>query len=566
MAGLTSNPDPELEAPVNANIAPVRARDQFRAVAEMRWRMFLSSLRTRRGSFELGARIVMQGFFALIGLGIGVGLGFGAWQVASHSSLRYLAVFLWPVLIAWQFIPITIASFQENADLSIFLRFPITFRSYALFYILFGLFDIGSIVGGIALFGIWVGVAISRPALIPWLTPSLALFALFNIFLTRMIFAWIDRWLAQRKTREILGGIFLFLMLAAQFLNPAFHQGGRYPGEIYRAKIEQRIETLRRVQGALPPGLAANAVAAGQEQKPLAASANLLFLACFTAAAGAILGIRLRAEYRGENLGEAPSRTTKVNPTRARKSLLEGSGPVAAVIEKEIRYLMRSGVMLYGFLAPLVIVFLFSNGSHAGRANGFNGEYALPIGVAYSFLGLTRLIYNSLGAEGAGIQLYFMSPTPFRKVMLAKNITHTMIFIAELILVCIIVGFRVGMPDQQILILTVCWIVFAVPAQLAIGNILSITMAYRLNMTRMSREQGAAGNSLLGLLTEVLVFGAGVVVYLPLRATGHTNLAGPILLGLAACSIFFWLRILSNSARLVESRKETLITTLYRAA
>ena len=562
MAGLMSSVD----AQMNANAAPVSARDQFRAVAEMRWCMFLNSLRTRRGCFELGARIVMQGFFALIGLGVGLGLGFGAWQVASHTSLRYLAALLWPVLIAWQFIPITIASFQENADLSIFLRFPLTFRSYSLFYVLFGLFDIGSIVGGIALFGIWVGVSIARPGLIPWLTLALALFALFNIFLTRMIFAWIDRWLAQRKTREILGGIFLFLMLAAQLLNPALHQGTNYASEMNRAKTMQRLHILKRVQSTLPPGLTADSLAGAQERKPLVASADLLFLCCFTAAAGTILAIRLRAEYRGESLGEAPSRTTKVSRARSQKNLLEGSGPIAAVIEKEIRYLLRSGVMLYGFLAPLIIVFLFSNGSRAGRANGFSGEYALPIGVAYGFLGLTRLIYNSLGAEGAGIQLYFMSPTPFRKVMLAKNITHTMIFVAELVLVCLIVGFRAGMPDPQILVLTFCWIVFAVPAQLAIGNILSITMPYRLNMTRMSREQGAAGNSLLGLLTEILVFGAGVVVYLPLRATGHTDLAAPILLALAACSILFWLRILSNSARMVENRKETLITTLYRAA
>jgi ABC-2 type transport system permease protein len=562
MAGLGS----DLDAGLNANVTPISARDQFRAVAEMRWRMFLNSLRTRRGSFELGARIVMQGFFALIGLGIGLGLGFGAWQVASHGSLKYVAVFLWPVLIAWQFIPITIASFQENADLSVFLRFPITFRSYAFFYILFGLFDIGSMVGGIALLGIWVGVSVARPSIALWLTVSLALFALFNIFLTRMIFAWIDRWLAQRKTREILGGIFLFLMLAAQLLNPAFHQNGEYPGEIYRTTIARRIQTLKSVQGALPPGLAANALAAAQQQEPLSACADLFFLACFAAAAGSILGIRLRAEYRGENLGEAPSRAAKVTRASSRKGLLEGSGPIAAVIEKEIRYLMRSGVMLYGFIAPLIIVFLFSNGSHAGRGNGFSGEYALPIGVAYSFLGLTRFIYNSLGAEGAGIQIYFMSPTPFRKVMLAKNITHTMIFLVELALVCLIVAFRAGIPGPQILLVTICWLAFAVPAQLAIGNILSITMAYRLNMTRMSREQGAAGNSLLGLLTELVVFGAGVAVYVPLKVAGHANLAAPILLALAACAIILWLRILANSARMVENRKETLITTLYRTA
>jgi ABC-2 type transport system permease protein len=548
-------------------VAGVNWRDQYRAVAEMRWHMLVNSLRTRRGSFEFGARIIMQTFFALVGLMIGLGLGFAAWQIASHDSPRVLAVLFWPVLIFWQVIPITIASFQENADLSIFLRFPLSFRSYALFYILFGLFDIGSLVGGIALIGIWVGASIALPALILWITLVVALFAAFNILLTRMIFAWIDRWLARRKSREILGGIFLFLMLALQLLNPALHQFNGRGHEMSRATIMRRFRFAGRLQSALPPGLAANALGSAHNRRPFAAVADLSLVTAFAAAAGALLGIRLRAEYRGENLGEAPPRAVKSTRMPKEASIFEGggSGPVAAVIEKEIRYLMRSGVMLYGFLAPLVIVFLFSGG-HGSHGPGFGGEYALPIGVAYSFLGLTRFIYNNLGGEGAGIQIYFLSPTPFRKVLLAKNITHVIIFLAELILVCVIVGFRVGMPGPQILVVTFCWLLFALPTQLALGNILSITMAYRMNMTRMSREQGAAGNALLGLLTELLVFAVGAAVYLTLHRAGHTALAAPILLLLAVLSTLFWLRVLSNSGAMVEARKESLITNIYRAA
>ena len=546
-------------------MAGINWRDQYRAVAQMRWRMLVNSLRTGRGSFEFGARILTQVFFGTVGLMIGMGLGFAAWQIASHDSLRFLAVLFWPVLIFWQFVPITVASFQENADLSIFLRFPLTFRSYALFYILFGLFDIGSLVGGIALLGIWIGASIARPGLFLWITLTVALFAAFNILLTRMIFAWIDRWLAQRKTREVLGVVFLFLILAVQLVNPALYQMNGHHHELNRATVMKRLYTAERVQRVLPPGLAASALDRAHQDRPLAAASDLFFLVCYAAAAGAILGIRLHAEYRGESLGEAPAPVAKAARARSERARFEGSGPVAAVIEKEIRYLMRSGVMLYGFLAPLVIVFLFS-GSHGTRGPGFAGEYALPIGVAYSFLGLTRFLYNNLGGEGAGIQLYFLSPTPFRKVMFAKNIVHTMIFLVELILVCAIVGFRVGIPGPQILAVTFCWLLFAVPTQLAIGNILSITMAYRMNMTRMSREQGAAGNALLSLLVEVLVFGVGAAVYLPLEFSGHADLAAPVLLLLAAGSILFWLRVLANSGAMAEARKESLITNLYRAA
>lgn len=531
----------------------------------MRWRMLLNSVRTRRGSFEVGARILSQFFFALIGVGIGLGLGFGAWQIASHHSPHMLAALFWPVLFFWQVVPITIASFQENTDLGIFLRFPVSFPAYALFYILFGLFDVGSLVGGIALTGIWVGASVARPDLAGWITLAVLLFAVFNVLLTRMIFSWIDRWLAQRKTREILGLVFLFLLLAAQLLNPAFYQHG-HQQEFNGAAIMQRFHAVEQVQNFLPPGLAASAIDSAHSGKPLAAGAELFFLALFASAAGALLGIRLHAEYRGENLGEAPKRSARAAPARRRPNRLQGSGPVAAVVEKELHYLMRSGVMLYGFLAPLIIVFLFSKGMPGSNGAGLAREYALPLGVAYSFLGLTRFIYNNLGGEGAGIQLYFLSPTPFRKIMLGKNIVHTLIFLAELVLVSAIVVFRAGLPDAQILTLTLAWLIFAVPMQLAVGNVLSITMAYRMNMARMSREQGAAGNSLLSLVVQVAVFGVGVVVYAPLNATGYAGLAVPVLLLLSAGSIFFWLWTLSSAGKMVAARKETLVATLYRAA
>lgn len=549
-----------------AQESPVSVRAQYAAVAAMRWQMLLHSLRTRRGSFEAFSRIVSRGFFALIGVGIGVGLGFGAWQITTHDSLRVLAALFWPVLIFWQVVPITIASFQENADLSVFLRFPLNFLSYALFYVLFGLFDVGSLVGGIALAGVWVGASIARPDLIGWITAAVILFALFNIFLTRMIFSWIDRWLAQRRTREILGVVFLFVLLGAQLLNPAFYQHTGFGHDINRVAMMRHLRLVEQAQNFLPPGLAANAVNSAHEERALAAGVDLLFLALYAAGAGALLGVRLHAEYRGESLGEAPKRAASVSRARGGASALEGSGPVAAVVEKEIRYLMRSGIMLYGFLAPLVIVFLFSNGDPGGTGMmGFAREYALPLGVAYSFLGLTRFIYNNLGGEGSGVQLYFLSPTPFRDIMLGKNIVHTLIFLLELALVCAIVVFRAGVPGAQILAVTFCWLVFAVPAQLAMGNILSITMAYRMNMTRMSREQGAGGNTLLSMLIQLVVFAVGAAVYIPLKATGHEGMAAPVLLLLAAGSIWFWLRTLANAGAMVAARKETLVATLYRS-
>jgi len=105
-----------------------------------------------------------------------------------------------------------------------------------------------------------------------------------------------------------------------------------------------------------------------------------------------------------------------------------------------------------------------------------------------------------------------------------------------------------------------------VPAQLAMGNVLSITMAYRMNMARMAREPGSLGNSLLSLVVQGLVFGVGAAVYAPLNASGHSGLAVPVLLALAVGSFWLWQWTLARAAGMVASQKESLVATLYKAA
>ena len=551
------------------------ARAQYAAFAQMRWRMLANSLRTRQGSFELGARIITTVFFSTIGLGAGLGLGFAAWSMAARAQWRLLPLLLWPVLVIWQIIPVMAASFQENIDLRDLLRFPMSFSSFLSLYLFYGLFDISTILGGICLTGIWVGLTAARPGLLLPAALTLVLFAVFNTLLTRMIFAWIDRWLAQRRTREILSGVFLLLLLLVQLLNPALHRFGQdeqfgqdeavhhrhhhdHPSGI---QIPRYVE---KVQNVLPPGIAANAIHAAADGQVAASAGFLGGLILSALVPGILLSLRLRAEYRGENLGEGSRRAErKVERTRRERRWLEGSGPIGAVVEKELRYLSRSGVMLYSLFAPLIILFIFGKGSGGGSA--VFAEYALPTGAAYAFLGLTRLIYNSLGGEGAGIQLYFQAPTPFRKIMLAKNLVHIALFCGEMILVCGIVFFRFGVPRGEMLAITFSWLLFALPVQLAMGNIFSITLAYRMTLTRLSREQGAVGNGLLGLLIQLLLVAIGAAVILSTATSGHSGWAVPIFLLLAAGGITAWQRVLAATDRMAQARKESLIQSLARA-
>lgn len=549
------------------------ARAQYSAVLRMRRQMLLHSLRSTRGKFELLARFFWIGFFLFVGLGVGTGCGFLAHQLASDDQLKLLPVLLWPILVLWQVIPIMLASSQENVDFSFLLRFPVSFRSYILLYLCFGVFDPASLIGGVATLGVWVGLITVKPGLAICFGIALFAFAFFNFLLTRAIFSWIERWLAKRKTREILGMVFLALFLSFQLLNPVLRRTSNGANHTDVAKFREAEHLIAKIQRPLPPGLTGRYLALVAKGQYVPAFALFGAMLLYIGGVGLLLGLRLRAEYRGESLGEAP----KVSKRQPRKplALLETysappansrwfDGPIPAIVVKELHYLSRSGVMLFSMAAPLVI--MFAVGGQVRSEHSPIAQFAFPFAVAYGFLPLTRQVCNSLGGEGAGIQLFFLSPTPFRTIMLAKNLLQVSLFLLELTLVCLIVLSKYGPPGAKIAALTFCWLLFALPANLAVGNILSISMAYRMTLTRVSREQGSVGNGLLSLLNQILIFAVGAAVYLPLVYFGHGELAGPILLVFAGGAVLLWLRGLSNVDRMAANRRESLIADLVRRA
>ena len=136
----------------------------------------------------------------------------------------------------------------------------------------------------------------------------------------------------------------------------------------------------------------------------------------------------------------------------------------------------------------------------------------------------------------------------------------------ELLLVCLIVRFRYGLPDGAMIAATFCWLLFALPLQLAAGNIVSLTVAYRMTLTRMSREEGAAGNGLLSLGIQLVVVGIGAAIFIPLSRHDHAGFAAGIFLLLAAASTAFWIRIFSAIDRMAAKARENLIQSLARAA
>jgi ABC-2 type transport system permease protein len=284
-------------------------------------------------------------------------------------------------------------------------------------------------------------------------------------------------------------------------------------------------------------------------------------------AAGA-LGARLRGEYRGENFGDAPSRA-KAAPSKAEQGrrtwLLDGSGPIAAVTEKELRTIMRAIPLLYQIASPLIVVFVLTSVNRNVAA----GKPHLPLGLmlclAYAIVGFTTLIYNNLGTEGAGIQLLFLSPTPIRTVMLAKNLFHAALLAVVVVLVGIVACWRLGTPPLDAIAASAAWVLFAVPLHLAAGNAFSIVLGYKMNVGRMGRQKGSQSNALLSLAVQAATLGVGALVFALCAWSHRLWLAGPVFLVLAAVSVFAWMRVLASVDRMANARREDLIETLVKA-
>src|SRR5260370_5877816 len=328
----------------------VHARGQLAAIAELRWRLFVNSLRTTRGKLEFLSRGLVSLAFLLGGLGGCLVMAALAFYFLSAGKPELLALLLWAVFFFWQGFPVMATAFINKPGPSDLLRFPLSYRLYFLVRLAYGSFDIAPALGSMWLAGILLGIGFARPPLLPWAGLVLLAFALVNLLIMQMVFAWVERWLARRRTREILGVLFILLMLSLQLIGPLMeHFAGRS-----RPEMTRWIELLRATQALFPPGLAADAIAQAARSHFMVSFSSLLLLCAWGTTIGYFLHMRLCAQYRGQNLSAISPRSASIErqPLRLGWNLRGLPPSVAAVFEKEIRYRTRSGPIRFTLIRP----------------------------------------------------------------------------------------------------------------------------------------------------------------------------------------------------------------------
>jgi ABC-2 type transport system permease protein len=545
-------------------------RGQFSAIARVRWQLFVNSMRTIRGRMEIVARGFTFLAFGMGGIVGSIAIGFTTSYLVYSGKVAWLPLLLWPVFLFWQLVPVMASAFTENVDSSNLLRFPLTFPVYFVIRIAYGSLDPPTAMSCLWLLGMALGIGWASPLLFVPAVLVLLLFAIFNILLARMLFTWVERWLAQRRTREIFGVLFLFMVIGFQFIGPLLRHFGNRPQP---ATSRVFVDALP-IERLTPPGVTGEIIAHFLHAEYALAFGSLALLCTYTAAVLWLLNVRLRAQYRGENLSQAVARTSAPAPAAKQKLQLGWkipgvSGAVSAVLEKEIHYLSRSGPMLFTLVMPVVVLLIFrlspGKTDGAGGMLGHAADLAFPVGAAYTLLVLTNLVYNSFGADAAGIQFYFVSPVRFREILLGKNLTHSLVLAVEMVLVWAGASLMYRPPPFDILLATITGVFFALVVNLAAGNLFSVYTPKKIDLSTLGRQRASQLTALASLGIQAVVLGLCALAVLAARAYHHIWLAAIIFLMLAAIAMVIYFLVLNRIDSIALQRREPMIAELCRA-
>ena len=342
---------------------------QYGAVAWLRWRIWVNGFRRQGGRSELVGRILTILVAIVLLVGPTLGVGAGAWYFAVQGELKRLSLLLWGIFALSQLLNINLGQPGTTFEPTELIRFPLRLRSYVWIRLFFGLLAPANVLVVTMSLAVAVGVIVALPSLWAYAVPAMFLFAGTNIFFTRMVFAWVDRWMSTRRAREIFTALVFIASLGFQYLNvtfnPAYHHH-RHVSDRRLVMAESLYHRAAPFISALPPGLTVDALLSAEAKHPTAACSQMAACGAFGLMFLSVFALRARTEFRGENLSDtanvvamkhlaprpahAPALGVTTKPVgKARTFGL--SSTVFAVFGKEFLYLRRNTGLFYGLVA-----------------------------------------------------------------------------------------------------------------------------------------------------------------------------------------------------------------------
>jgi ABC-2 type transport system permease protein len=582
MAELTGGESVSITAP------PISATTQILAVVWLRWRIFVNSTFRRRPKtagqavgfvFTILLRVIVWPMMAMMLIGPVLGCGFWAWETMSNRHPEGLLALFATVTVGWQFVAVnglSVAAAVSTFDPASLIRYPLRFGRYFVLRTLIGFMTPSTVIGCCSLLAVAVGIGIARPSLI---IPSLivvAVYAMMNMFLTRMIGAWMERWLANRHFREFFGVFMALFAVGIQFFNlqryPS-HSHGMPHGWIYNF-VRGSDSSLQW----LPPGFATNAIL--HVSHPLSAFISLVWLIATTCLFAAVFAIRLRKQFQGEYLSDGMSRRGPAKRIVRAKEPIPLAPPaasvaavpdrptfppiVAACLRKEWLIFRGNSAQFIGLLTPLIFIILLNRGQFATHPALF-----LPGAIAYALLGTLASLYNVFGADGLGVQIYLLAPIRMRDVIVAKNIASLVLVVAEAVLAwCLVLWLKRSAIPLATQVSTVFWTIFVIAVNVALGTLRSIQAPRKFVPGQTRQRRGIPTNRTSGLLVLFVLFGSLLLQLPAVLLSRHLHLpwlAAWIFGPLAVAAVTSYAILLRNAERLMLAHRDILAEELCKA-
>ena len=569
-----------------------KTRAQFAAIAWLRWRILCNGLRRKGGAGEMVGTVLVSALLLGMVLFFVVGAGAAAYFFVAQGHLTWIAGLLWGIFVLCQLMNIQLGQPATTFDPTQLIRFPLKVKTYVEIRLFFGLLTPANVTVTLTSLAVAVGVGIAAQGLWAYALVAMAVFAATNVLFSRMIFAWVDRWLSTRRAREVFTAMIFAGSLGIQWANFTFNPAYNHHHATHAYDLSpQRVSWVSHLYqqahpwlAALPPELAGHSLVQAKQAAIGGYAGDTLAAALWGGLFLVVFALRMRTEFRGENLSDAASgraqRPVKVSGTAVGVAAVRvaaapgtsgfevASGArVWAVIEtvlgKEILYVRRNTGILYGLIMPIFLVLIFAS-KFASRA-GSSSMWVFPAAVAYTLLAICPLSYNSLGMEATGAQLYFMAPVRMRDILLAKNLVGVAMAMVEIALIFVIISYMAGLPSLQTTLAAVLWAVGTLAVNMIFGNRRSISAAKRIDSQRMMRRQASQASGLMAM--AVMVGSSGV-------AAGLFGLCFwlqamwalvPIFAVFAAVGVLAYLRCLRMMDRYALEHREELLLELCKA-
>jgi len=524
---------------------------QAGAIVWAQWRSVANHhLRSQRRRFPITA------IFGFLWYGLWTFLAFTvAMAVKDPEGLRMfeqdIGGFLLVMFAYWEFVPIIMVSSGVSLDLTRILVYPIP---HAHLFAIEVLLRITTCVEMMLISaGLCVGI-ILNPRLPAWGAIAVVVFACFNLFVSAGLKDLLGRLLVRKGFREVM--VFVFVLLAAlpQML-------------LLTGARKSATGWMDILAGRASPWGATAALAMG---RPDALAAILLV---FWTGIAWYFG---RSQFeRTLNFDVAEANAAGKSESRRREFLdvvlrfvsRVFRDPLAALVEKEIRFLSRSArfrlLFLMGFSFGLLIWLPMA--SRHSPDSFFRANY-LTIVSGYALMLLGEVCFwNCFGLDRSAVQAYFTMPIPLATVLRAKNIAAVFFILLELSMVSLFCAlFRMPVNLSNIGQAFAVTLVFAT-FLLAFGNLLSVRYPKAINPGQSWRS-GAVARAQAFLLFLYPLAAAPIVLAFGAQFAFESQWAfyGVLLLDFLIGLIVYSIA-LESAVHTAENTKEFIVLTLTQS-